>query len=598
MRWYIEVSRIGEAASAEQYCVEAKQWQGALQEARRLRGDSGPLSKFSIELLDSGYRAVDPRLNIRYLVHRAPRDAPLTEGARVIDSQPPDRSSQPPRPMTRSSGSIQPTAIVDIGGGLRVPSDPVPRAATPPAAPLPKPPDGEGANSGASARFEVIRRREEEPTPATPITYREYAYRVERGTTRGAVEALLWKCFREISRVLEARPKGKFVQLAVFDHAFEGHPLAPALATLSWKDWRGEPVVDFPAYTHATLPQPAVEPLGLRGIDVGAEAELRAESNAGSGTRAEAEIRAERARGLAAEIERGLDLEPDVEVDVEPEVASEPEPAHAPGSAQEPGPALEPEVPVSSQPAVLLTRAKSDAGADGAADGGGVTEDVNDFELLIDAGGTAGAPASAVSAPASTGIPARAAAPPAPARRRQRSSEDLISELFETMHDLHFSPDLISGAEFVLKVLHGALPCELTLVHVFDINTRQFVVVRASGPGSEKLLLHRTADGDPVLSAAMHRRRALRLDRAGEDPRLASGRWKLPGVEPRHAVCGAVQQHGRYLGAIELVNPLDGSPFSEIELNALDYICEQFAGFVVSRPIVVDPDVVLGTPRA
>jgi hypothetical protein len=584
MRWYIEVSRIAEAASAEQYCVEAKQWQGALQEARRLRGDSGALSKFSIELLDSGYRAVDPGLNIRYLVHRAPRDAPLTEGARVIDSQPPDRSSQPPRPMTRSSGSIQPTAIVDIGGGLRVPSDPVPGPATAPAAPLAKAPAGEGANSVVSAPFEIIRRREEEPTAATPITYREYAYRVERGTTRGAVEALLWKCFREISRVLEARPKGKFVQLAVFDHAFEGHPLAPALATLSWKDWRGEPVVDFPAYTHATLPQPAVEPIGLRGIEVAADAELRAESNAGFGIPAEAgaEIRAERARGLAAEIERGLDLEPDVEVEVEPRVASEPEPAP------------EPEVPVSSQPAVLLTRAKPDAGADGA----GVTEDVNDFELLIDTGGTAGAPASAVSAPASTAIPARAAPPPAPARRRQRSSEDLISELFETMHDLHFSPDLISGAQFVLKVLHGALPCELTLVHVFDINTRQFVVVRASGPGSEKLLLHRTADGDPVLSAAMHRRRTLRLDRAGEDPRLASGRWKLPGVEPRHAVCGAVQQHGRYLGAIELVNPLDGSPFSEIELNALDYICEQFAGFVVSRPIIVDPDVVLGTPRA
>jgi hypothetical protein len=495
--------------------------------------------------------------------------------------------------MTRSSGSIQPTAIVDIGGGLRVPSDPVPRAATPPGAPPPKPPAAESANSGASARFEVIRRREEEPTAATPITYREYAYRVERGTTRGAVEALLWKCFREISRVLEARPKGKFVQLAVFDHAFEGHPLAPALATLSWKDWRGEPVVDFPAYTHATLPQPAVEPVGLRAIEVTAEPQPRAESNAGSGVQAEADaqIRAERARGLAAEIERGLDLEPDEDVDVEPEVAPEPEPEPAPG------PALDVEVPVSSQPAVLLTRAKSTDGAN-AENAVGITEDVNDFELLIDTGGAAAAPASAANAPASAASPARAAPPPTPSRRRLRSSEDLISELFETMHDLHFSPDLISGAEFVVKVLHGALPCELTLVHVFDINTRQFVVVRASGPGSEKLLLHRTADGDPVLSAAMHRRRALRIDRADEDPRLASGRWKLPGVEPRHAVCGAVQQQGRYLGAIELVNPLDGSPFSEIELNALDYICEQFAGFVVSRPIIVDPDVVLGSPRA
>ena len=52
MRWFVEVSRVGENSSDEKYCVEAKQWQAALQEARKLRGDSGPLSKFSIELLD------------------------------------------------------------------------------------------------------------------------------------------------------------------------------------------------------------------------------------------------------------------------------------------------------------------------------------------------------------------------------------------------------------------------------------------------------------------------------------------------------------------------------------------------------------------
>ncbi|HMJ13536.1 MAG TPA: hypothetical protein VK524_19085, partial [Polyangiaceae bacterium] len=296
MRWYIEVSRIGEAASAEQYCVEAKQWQGALQEARRLRGDSGPLSKFSIELLDSGYRAVDPRMNIRYLVHRAPRDAPLSEGGRSIPSQlPPERTSSPPRAPTRNSGSndlrmsepprperskpgasrpkqsrpdlkpIQASAIVEIGDGLRVPNDPVPPSAESSAAAAAKPVAGASNSGASSARFEVIRKREEEPTAATPITYREYAYRVERGTARSAVEALLWNCFREISSVLEARPKGKFIQLAVFDHVFEGHPLAPALATLSWKDWRGEPVLEFPAFTHVTLPDPSASSLPAAG---------------------------------------------------------------------------------------------------------------------------------------------------------------------------------------------------------------------------------------------------------------------------------------------------------------------------------------------
>jgi hypothetical protein len=78
MRWFVEVSRVGEKSSDEKYCVEAKQWQAALQEARKLRGDSGPLSKFSIELLDDGYRAVDPKPKLRFIVAKAPSDAALT----------------------------------------------------------------------------------------------------------------------------------------------------------------------------------------------------------------------------------------------------------------------------------------------------------------------------------------------------------------------------------------------------------------------------------------------------------------------------------------------------------------------------------------
>src|SRR5256885_292465 len=82
MRWFVEVSRVGEKSSDEKYCVEAKQWQAALQEARKLRGDSGPLSKFSIELLDDGYRAVDPKQKLRFVVAKAPQDAELsTESA-------------------------------------------------------------------------------------------------------------------------------------------------------------------------------------------------------------------------------------------------------------------------------------------------------------------------------------------------------------------------------------------------------------------------------------------------------------------------------------------------------------------------------------
>jgi hypothetical protein len=203
-------------------------------------------------------------------------------------------------------------------------------------------------------------------------------------------------------------------------------------------------------------------------------------------------------------------------------------------------------------------------------------------------------------APAEAPAPAAAAAPSErgilrsdPLVRRRRIGEDLISQLFESMHELHFMRDIVSGAEFVLGVLNDTLPCEMTLIHVFDINTGQFVLVRANGPGSDKLVLFRTPGQDPLFSQAMRRLHAIKVDDARTDDRFGGGRWGVVGIKPRQALCGGVKQGGRYLGAIELVNPGGDETFYESEANALDYICEQFAEFLTNRPIVLDAEVVL-----
>ena len=122
MRWYVEVSRVGENNLAEKYCVDARQWQAALQEARKLRGDTGALSQFSIELLDNGYRAVDPALKLRYLVNQAPDDAALSEQANPLadDSHEKHRVAEPVR------ASLPPTALASAAAGSSL----VPRPAS------------------------------------------------------------------------------------------------------------------------------------------------------------------------------------------------------------------------------------------------------------------------------------------------------------------------------------------------------------------------------------------------------------------------------------------------------------------------------------
>ena len=165
----------------------------------------------------------------------------------------------------------------------------------------------------------------------------------------------------------------------------------------------------------------------------------------------------------------------------------------------------------------------------------------------------------------------------------------MIGDLFETMHELHFLPELVSGCDFVLAVVEFMVPCAAIMVHVFDIDAREFVIVRASGRGADKLSLCRTPHTDPLLAPLMRQGGARRIDARG-DTRFTGRRWPLMGVTPEAALLAPVVQAGRHLGALELVNPDGGGGFHQNEAHGLEYIAEQFAEFLAKRPIVLDAD--------
>jgi hypothetical protein len=667
MRWFVEVSRVGENSSDEKYCVEAKQWQAALQEARKLRGDSGPLSKFSIELLDDGYRAVDPKQKLRFVVAKAPLDAELSTESAVrpngahLNGQPsvtpppvapapvvaapvvaapvvaapsvapvvaapsvapvvaapsvapvvaapsvapvvaapsadagmhaepyagvpssalspiaPDsavRDISPPiaagpettaTPATfKSSGSAFPPRPE---GSVRAPSAKPPAGITVPSdviPPAPAVPKGLGPPVALPQAFtqpspvidmpppaSVLRKRQEEPTPESPITYREVAYVVDPGVSRGSVEALLWASFRDISRELADRDGQKFVQLAIFDHKFDKRPERAPLGTLAWKDWRGNPVVTFPLFdgtapARASVPAPSIKPIPVVTIS-----------------------------------------------------SSKP-PAPAPVAVAAPAPATAVSAPAPtaavSEPApapVVIAAAPAEPSVQPAA------------PLVVASAQSSLSAADTKSEPQATAIPltrekipsqpsAARSSRPRMAAVRRRAGEDLIGELFETMHDLHFMRGVADGAEFMMAAVESIVPCDGVLIHVFDINTRQFVVVRAKGPGTMQVLLHRTPDAEPFFNAVMRRSGSVAIPDVASDPRVLGPRWDALGIQPQRALCGPVRQGGRYLGLLELVNPLGDAPFHQTEQNAIDYVCEQFAEFLVNRPIVLDPDVIL-----
>jgi len=717
MRWFIEVSTVGSGDTDTEYCVEAKQWQAALQQARKLRGEAGPLSAFSIELLDSGYRAVDKKQNLKYVVKKAPNDAPLNDGQNGVSSaaadaaasadansgladeagadaaeasdpaashehelsasahqvaSPPRGSGPPPKPRLVSSrppaddaappekskpkssvpaasgkkspqkvaellaaaalkasnrpngspagtptrlgasasspprpaaGAVTatPTLLVQVGEATSTPS---PRASvsSSPAlaldAGVQKGPAGDAdarfdvniagtgeapPEPGSAAlpiadahaelpEFEVIRARGEEPSKDTPITYREVALGVHPGVTRSATRALLLARYRSIVNEIAERPKGKFVQVAVFDHVFGKKPLRPPLATLMWKDWRGEPVLAFPGFSGDSVqpPPPLGEPAmgSLRPLSVIPVDET-------TGSRPPPPKESPSPNG-AVQISTEKGAFPDGENTSSAQTQDAPSAQARPDAPHEQAVARAPTAGAGARSQVPAASVGGDPSGTGVAAAGGASVE-------------------SVAPPQSRQRDSRPGLRDSrPALRDSRpGGDDLILDLFERMHELHFMADVVGGSEFVLRVVKQTLPSAFVLIHVFDINTKNFIVVRQYGSSAEKVLMFQTPDTDGLLRRVMRASRTANVSEAESSRELGEGRWQAAGVSVGPLLLGPVKQGGRYLGLIEIANPLGGKSFSDAEANALDYICEQFAEFLTNRPIVLDADVIL-----
>jgi GAF domain-containing protein len=111
----------------------------------------------------------------------------------------------------------------------------------------------------AKMQLELMLSRDVEPGPENPLTYRERAYLIPKGMSVMDAEAALRFALAHLQKEFEGSPKGRFVNLAAFDHDWIDRPMRPPLVSLEWRDWRGEPLVDYPAAEQASMPPNAPE---------------------------------------------------------------------------------------------------------------------------------------------------------------------------------------------------------------------------------------------------------------------------------------------------------------------------------------------------
>ena len=629
MRWFVEISALGlKPGVTSTLCVEAPQWQPALQKARALRGDEGPLGNFSIELLEDGFRAIDPVSRLRYLVKRAPDDtaittsappaeppssaAPASSIAAAKEASPDPEIPPPPRARalaqtmafssqgsamvaeavkladaaTKAAPKAAPAVAAPVAVAPVAPVAPVLVAAAPAVEPVKKreaaktmafssvgsaavleavaaieaakvvpviPPDPVPAAPSLPV-YTVVNTREENPSERSPLSYREYVYAVALGTTDDDAQRLIFERFASVQQSLELARPGKLINLAIFDHVFQARPQRRPLVTLTWKDWKSEaPDVQFPSRDGVSVPPPAPVSVGpTLPSPVSTRAPTAAPPTPVAVVAAPQPIAAPEPVSVATP-------------------AAIAEPARAPAPAPEPA-SMPQTVPAATKPAAAAAPAPARASTPAPAP----------------------VPARTASAPPAPPAPSRPApvSPTTPSRTapaKRLSGDDLLAELFEAFNDLHFLRDSIEGAEFVLALTLEKLPSEIGLISLFDINKREFVIVRQTG-GKQRAVGQRQPEKAPIASTAMRKRHAVVVSDPGGAQRAHDERFKHIGAEIRSLVCAPVELGGRYLGLIELVNPLDGGVFNEGDGNALTYIGQQFAEFAASRGVMIDPE--------
>lgn len=175
-----------------------------------------------------------------------------------------------------------------------------------------------------------------------------------------------------------------------------------------------------------------------------------------------------------------------------------------------------------------------------------------------------------------------------PSSQRVVAEEELVGALFERMHELLDAGTIGEGATFVRDIIAKYIPCDAALIHVFDDEAREFVLVRALGPNGLDVVGRRTKSGRSHLDEALQSQRTLEL-RPREAPASAEP-WRAVGVDAAVALCSPVHRDGRHLGAIEVARGDTRSSFSEAEQHALEYICEMFADFALARPLASDAE--------
>lgn len=129
----------------------------------------------------------------------------------------------------------------------------------------------------------------------------------------------------------------------------------------------------------------------------------------------------------------------------------------------------------------------------------------------------------------------------------------------------------------VFAQLAAAVPCATTELRLLDPAGNQLALraTRALEPGVIDGL--RLPIGQGIAGWVAQHRQSVRLDDASADPRHDPTVAGLTGLRPRSMLCVPLVKQGALLGVVQVINRLDGRPFTDEELRLVQLLAEHAA---------------------
>jgi hypothetical protein len=226
--------------------VEAESWLLAFQSVRTVK--NATMASLVVDVQIDEVRVLDPSTRQRYQIKTLPQpttlqkvvprparaNAPLPSGRELTPA--PARTSEPKQELAAALPT-QPQKISEIKAKSDPPiSDAIPFELTRAASIKP----------AAMLAATLLSRRDQDPSAASPLTYREFAFAVPIGTEETDAEAFARRMLADAEREIPSGRGPKFVNIAIFDEIFTGKATIAPLVVLEWKDWKGSAVVRFP----------------------------------------------------------------------------------------------------------------------------------------------------------------------------------------------------------------------------------------------------------------------------------------------------------------------------------------------------------------